>query len=105
VDLVVIATEPERFREAAWVRQVALGEIGALVTGWEDRQYGILWSRHLTLDSGLIVEVGFAPPEWAAIDPCDDGTRRVIEDGCWIILDPTGLLNRLVGAVRSTSRT
>ncbi len=100
VDLVVITTHPEAFREESWVARLPLEKLDVRVTGWEDRRYGILWSRHLQLDSGLVVEVGFAPPEWAAINPCDEGTRRVIGDGCWILFDPSGLLNRLVNYVR-----
>jgi hypothetical protein len=42
------------------------------------------------------VEFGFVPPQWAAIDPLDEGTQEVVQDGCWILLDPTGLLNQLL---------
>ena len=49
--------------------------------------------------SGLEVEVGIAAPSWAATDPVDPGTRRVVEEGMRIIYDPEELLTRLVGAL------
>jgi hypothetical protein len=71
-------------------------QVQAHITRWRDVEYGLLWSRHIQLSTGLEVEFGFAPPQWAAIDPLDEGTQKVVQDGCWILLDPTGLLNKLL---------
>lgn len=96
VDLVILTPDPQRFRaETGWVREMPWDDLQLSVVTWVDRDYGLLWSRHLQLSNGLEVELGFAPPAWAATDPCDPGTLGVIRNGCWILLDPTGLLNRL----------
>ncbi len=97
VDLVALTSDPDSFRlETDWVGAIAWDKADLQVTGWEDKDYGLIWSRHIGLSNGLTVEVGFGPPEWAAIAPADEGTRRVVEDGYSILLDPSGLLNRLV---------
>jgi hypothetical protein len=38
------------------------------------------------------------PPTWAATDPVEGGTRRVVTDGMSIVYDPEGLLARLMHA-------
>lgn len=97
VDLVVLVTDPASFRrETAWVREVVWG---ADVASWADEDYGPLWSRRIVLSSGLEVEVGFSGPSWAHTEPVDAGTYRVVRDGFRIILDPLGILTRLVVAV------
>lgn len=101
VDLVVLTTDPDRFRQQTdWVQEIPWSQLQLHVVTWQDEDYGPLWSRRLTLSNGLEIEVGFTSPQWAAIDPCDEGTRQVIADGCWIVLDPSGLLNRLVQSVK-----
>jgi hypothetical protein len=47
------------------------------------------------LEDGLEVEVGIAEPVWAATDPVDPGTRRVVTDGLRILHDPDGRLAAL----------
>ena len=49
---------------------------------------GPLTERRLLLKGGLEVEVGIAEPSWAATDPVDPGTRRVVTDGLRILHDP-----------------
>ena len=53
------------------------------------------------LSSGADVEISFAPVTFASIAPLDAGTRRVITDGCCILHDPGGFLERLYEAVQS----
>lgn len=97
VDLVVLVTDPTTFRrETAWVREVGWD---ADVASWADEDYGPLWSRRIELASGLEIEVGFTASSWADTDPVDAGTYRVVRDGFRIILDPMGILTRLVVAV------
>jgi uncharacterized protein len=62
-------------------------------------EWGPLTERRVRLPSGLDVEFGFAPPSWAATDPVDPGTARVVRHGCIPLLDPAGLLVRLMAAV------
>ncbi len=45
------------------------------------------------------VEFSFALPSWAATNPVDPGTFRVISDGSRILLDPQGFLSKLLRAV------
>ena len=54
--------------------------------------------RRFALPSGLEVEFGVAPPSWAATDPVDEGTRRVVTDGALVLYDPKGILARLLDA-------
>lgn len=62
------------------------------------------WGPHLTevravLDDGLEVEVGLADPAWAAADPVDPGTERVVADG-WVTLhDPNDAFGPLTHAL------
>jgi len=50
--------------------------------------------------SGLEVEVGIATQSWAATDPVDAGTRRVVADGLRALYDPQRLLAELACALR-----
>ena len=45
--------------------------------------------------------VSFALVAWASIATLDAGTRRVITDGCRILHDPAGFLERLYEAGQS----
>ena len=62
------------------------------------RRLGTVTERRFALPSGLEVELGVAPPSWAATDPVDEGTRRVVADGVSVIYDPEGLLSGLLDA-------
>ncbi|CAM5240821.1 nucleotidyltransferase domain-containing protein [Streptomyces aurantiogriseus] len=93
VDLVLLTTEPSRYAEDdAWVRELALGEVVRVhawgpVTEW----------RHVTA-SGLEIEVGIGPADWARTDPLDAGTRQVVTDGARLLYDPAGMLAGLIRA-------
>lgn len=102
VDLVIITTAPDRFRQQTqWLQQIDWERIPARVLQWRDADYGAAWSRHIRLSTGPEVELSFGPPEWAASDPIDEGTRQVVMGSCWILFDPAGLLNRLMRALRN----
>jgi len=93
VDLVVLTTTPECYSpDRAWTR-----ELGAVAIN-RVQQWGAIAERRIVLPSGLEVEVGIGPLSWAQIDPVDAGTRRVITDGCRILHDPDGQLQRLLVA-------
>jgi hypothetical protein len=50
------------------------------------------------------VELSFAAPSWAALDPIDAGTRAVVANGFQILLDKTGLLARLQRSLQGVKR-
>jgi hypothetical protein len=52
--------------------------------------------RRLRAPSGLEHDVGFAPPSWAAADPVDPGTARVVAGGLVPLHDPGGLFLELL---------
>ncbi len=91
IDLMVITVEPGYYRQAQhWPE-----ELGWEVAQQHDKDYGLVWSRHLLLKDGREIEVCFGSPDWAATGPVDKGTRYVATRGFWILYDPSGLLNRL----------
>lgn len=95
VDLVVLSDAPEALLEhQGWHR--LLDPRPALV---RSDDFGALQERRLLLSSGIVVEVGVGRTSWAATDPVDPGTHRVVREGFLIIHDPDGLLTRLVAAV------
>ncbi|MFJ4695882.1 nucleotidyltransferase domain-containing protein [Streptomyces sp. NPDC088766] len=93
VDLVVLTAEPGRYvAEDAWGRDLALGEL------IRNRAWGPVTEWRYVTASGLEVEVGIGPADWARTDPVDAGTRRVVTDGARPLHDPQGLLGALVRA-------
>ncbi len=90
VDLLLLTTAQASYRdEESWVAD--LGGLRIVRT----RQWGPTTERRFVLPSGLEVEISVAPPSWAATDPVDPGTRRVVQDGLATLYDPGGLLARL----------
>jgi uncharacterized protein len=99
VDLVVLTTGPDRYLDDdAWPAD--LGATRVLGT----RAWGRLTERRLLLEGGLEVEVGLTEPAWAATDPVDPGTRRVVTDGMRILHDPDGRLAALAAAATQDRR-
>jgi uncharacterized protein len=90
VDLLLLAENPSRFRDPAW-----LADLDLPPARWRDEEYGPVWSRRVWLASGDEIELSFAPLSWADVSPIDPGTRKVVSDGCRILYDPDGLLQRL----------
>jgi predicted nucleotidyltransferase len=68
----------------------------------QERVWGPVLERRWRLPSGLVVELGLAAPGWAAV-PLDDGTARVLRDGCRVLHDPVGLLAGAVAALGPAS--
>jgi uncharacterized protein len=97
LDVIVLTTNPQAFRaETAWLEAA----VGTPVRRWQDEDYGQLWSRRLWLEqNNAEIELGFASPAWADVNPLDPGTRAIIEDGCRILHDPIKILDRLCAAV------
>jgi hypothetical protein len=99
IDLVLLADNPDRFRDVAWVTDIAWPRTGVHPTRWADEEYGAVWSRRIWFDPDCEIELIFAPVRWADVSPVDDGTRRVISGGCRVLYDPDLLLTRLVSTV------
>ena len=97
VDLVVLTAMKDLYLgDESWVRE--LGGLRIVRT----REWGPTTERRFALPSGLEVEVGLTPASWAATDPVDPGTRRVVRDGMSTLYDPGGLLERLAEACRQS---
>jgi uncharacterized protein len=89
----VLTSGPDRYLDDDdWAAD--LGATRVLAT----RAWGPLTERRLLLEDGLEVEVGVTGPGWAATDPVDPGTRRVVSDGLRILHDPDGRLAALARA-------
>jgi predicted nucleotidyltransferase len=89
VDLVLLTPAPGAVGDG-WLAALPRAELV------RSGDWGAIAERRARLPSGLEVEVGIGEPSWAATDPVDPGTRRVVADGLRIVHDPDGLLARLV---------
>lgn len=105
IDLMLLARQPLHFRTSAdWLNEIDWGDLH--IESWEDRDYGVVWSRHAQLSnvsntSRIAVELSFGRLSWASITPLDAGTQRVVRDGCRILYDSEGYLSQLVRFVLS----
>lgn len=94
VDIVVLTDQLDRHvNDRTWVGKNFDGAEVMRTEAW-----GTLTELRLRLPSGLEVELGFAPRSWAATDPIDPGTARVIRDGCRPLLDPDTLFAAVIAA-------
>jgi predicted nucleotidyltransferase len=96
IDFVLLTPSKDRYVvEDEWAAE-AVSQSADIIT---TEEWGPLTERRVRLPSGLEIEFGFAPPSWAATAPVDPGTARVVRQGCLPLLDPVGLLARLMAAV------
>ncbi|WP_375490468.1 nucleotidyltransferase domain-containing protein [uncultured Jatrophihabitans sp.] len=95
IDFVVLTDRPQALLESDdWFR---LFDPHAELIRSED--FGAIQERRLRLPRGLVVDVGIGRPSWAAVNPVDPGTRRVVSDGLAVLYDPRDLLGGLALAV------
>jgi len=95
VDLIVLADDPGGCADdPSWLD--ALGVAGPVRVG----EWGPLSERRGVTPEGVEVEVCFGPPAWAATDPVDPGTARVVADGLRVVHDPGEHLAALLAAVK-----
>jgi predicted nucleotidyltransferase len=81
VDLVIACERPRRLLEdTRWI-----GTFGA-PTRTKIEDWGRVTSVRVWYTGGLEVEFGIADSEWGSA-PLEEGTRRVIEDGCIVLCD------------------
>lgn len=99
VDLVVLTRQPDLLLDStSW-----LATFGHGVDLVRSQDFGLIQERRLRLTDGLEVEVGIGEPDWAATDPPDEGSARVIRDGMCILWDPEQLLADIADAVSTSS--
>jgi predicted nucleotidyltransferase len=95
IDLVLLASEPRTFRQTDdWFADIHWTQ--ARIVDWSDTNYGVAWSRHVRVEPFGELEFTFCPRSWAATDPIDPGTSRVISMGCRILVDKIGLFGTLL---------
>ena len=100
LDCIVIADEPKGYRgDLGWLATIAFQDAGYRVVSSNCAAYGQVWSWHVGLEPEAEVEISFAPPEWASIDPVDAGTERIVKDAFQIVIDKNGILEALVAGV------
>jgi uncharacterized protein len=93
VDVIVVTAEPSQYVEGTdWIVQV-LGYPAPIVRTME---WTPLIERRVQLESGFEVEFGFVDPSWATERPVHPGTAGVVNDGCTPLVDPHGLVARLI---------
>lgn len=97
VDLVVLLDDPA----AALDTTVWFSAFGENVDLVRCSDFGAIQERRLRLGDGLLVEVGIGSPDWAAVNPVDPGTARVVRDGFLSLYDPNGVLAVLRRAIAS----
>jgi Nucleotidyltransferase domain len=93
---IVVLTNTSAYADAQTWTQLLDGEV------IRRQQWGPLREVRLRCLSGLDVEMGVVPLDWANTDPLDAGTYRVINDGHRILYDPDGVLAALSTACRSS---
>jgi Nucleotidyltransferase domain len=95
IDLILLAPEAQAFRyDESWLAEI--GWRDWRIAGWHDADYGAVWSRHVRLEPPCEIEFSFCLPTWAATDPPDPGTIRVVAGGCRILFDKARLLEKLL---------
>lgn len=97
IDLIIIVNRQSEFiNDHKWIH--SFGNVSTY--SFED--WGRVQSIRVFYKNSFEVEFGIAESIWAEI-PVDPGTLRVIHDGCKIIIDKSGLLQRLIVKVHSSS--
>jgi len=95
IDVIILSQFPDRYiTDISWVDK--FGEIKRKFK--ED--WGVVQTIRAYYEDGLEVEYSIAPKEWANINPVNEGTHRVVNDGMIILCDKEGLLEHLQKAVK-----
>jgi uncharacterized protein len=98
IDLILLVRDTQSFRDPAWLAAIDWSTARVRATRWSDEEYGAVWSRRMWLVPEGELELSFARTTWADTSPVDPGTARVVQDGCRILYDTDGLLERLIKA-------
>jgi uncharacterized protein len=99
LDVLIITKDPESLRcNKEWIRELEFADAGFRYVGHETVTYGVVWSAHISLEPHAALELTFAEPSWASVDPLDPGTREVVTDAFEILVDKDSVLQRLRNA-------
>jgi len=99
VDLIILAAQPDVFRDANWPNEIPWTAQTHAV-GCHDVKYGAVWSRHVQLSNACEIEFSFAERSWAATDPVDRSTLAIIRAGFRILVDKEARLAGLQAAAQ-----
>ncbi|MEM1001296.1 MAG: nucleotidyltransferase domain-containing protein [Bacteroidota bacterium] len=99
IDLSIVVKDQLGFKQTYWLEELNLVGINAKLHHYKDEVYGVVWSRHVFLESGIEIEFSFANKSWTNTKPIDKGTLRVVSDGYKILYDPLLLLQDLTNEV------
>jgi hypothetical protein len=106
LDLIIVASDPEEYQSPdEWLCDIPLATAAFEIDRYATRMYGCVWSCHVFLKPDAQVELTFAAPAWANIDPSDPGTKSVVADAFRIIVDKDGALQRLFAMVQASGAT
>jgi predicted nucleotidyltransferase len=95
IDLVLLTNDTTRHADIAWANELRVGNL------IRTQAWGPITERRFVTATGLEVEIGIGPPDWASINPVDPGTRRVVTDGAQVLHDPAGILATLLRACQT----
>ncbi len=102
LDVLCIVDDVEGWtRDPGWLR-LLLSSRGYDATPPEVERHGRATSLRTRPSYRSELELTFAPPGWAATDPCDPGTLGILRGGVRVLLDPDGLLARLIAVAGAT---
>lgn len=99
LELVVLTDDAEGWMaDAGWLR-IVLQAAGYMPTPpvREDRGAVATWRTRPSYRAE--VDVSFAPPAWAAVEPVDDAALGMASGGIRVLRDPHGMLAPLAAAV------
>ncbi len=105
VDLTILVEDKLSFKKTDWLEELDFNQIDENIESFKDKSYGLVWSRHVFLQSNTEIEFSFADRSWADIENLDEGTRKVVSDGYKILYDPKLILKKLVEKVREKNST
>jgi predicted nucleotidyltransferase len=102
LDLIIVASDPEKYRfPDEWLRDIPFATATFEIDRYATCTYGEVWSCRVFLRPDSEVELTFAAPGWADIDPLDPGTKFVVADAFRIIIDKDGALQRVFAVVQA----
>lgn len=88
LDLVILTDKTDLFHSSSnWLQEIKWQQVGASVKSTEDANYGVVWSRHVMLSTGLEIEFCFAPLWWIT-NPVESKSLEILNKGNKILLDP-----------------
>jgi RimJ/RimL family protein N-acetyltransferase len=102
VDFVLLTDKPERYLVDDW-RLDELDLLGPAERS-SPRTRGALTERRIAMPGVPPVELNVGLAGWAATNPVDPGSRRVVVDGMRLLHDPEHLLGDLAAACATAAR-